>query len=79
MYTELTKEEKKEQLLKDAKREMGRLKAMKELIKGDDDCEAILIIDGVKHAFSNSKIFMRCVIFEMHEIQKAINEQPNKW
>ena len=76
---EATVEEKREQLLSDAKKEKSRLKAMLELIKGDDDCEALLIIDGVKHAFSSSGIFTEVIKCEINEINKAVNGKKNKW
>ena len=78
-YSEPTKEEKRERLLNDARVEKSKLKAMLELIKGDPDCEAVLIIDGVKHTFSSSDIFVKVIKNEILEIQKACDMQPNKW
>jgi hypothetical protein len=78
-YSELTEQEKRECLLEDARREKGRLKAMKEIIKTNDDCEAILIIDGLKHAFSHSGLFMGAINAEMRQISNAERGIPNKW
>jgi len=79
MYCEPTEEEKRESIKADAKKEISRLKAMLELIKGDDDCEALLIIDGVKHAFSSSGIFIETIKGEIKEINKAVAGKKNKW
>jgi hypothetical protein len=79
MYCEPTEEEKRESIKTDAKKEISRLKAMLELIKGDDDCEALLIIDGVKHAFSSSGIFIETIKGEIKEINKAVAGKKNKW
>ncbi len=76
---ELTKKELREQLLIDARRELSYLNAMKILIKGDDDCTAKLHIEGVEHAFSNAKIFLRCIALETKEIKAAIEGFPNTW
>ncbi len=75
-----TKEERREHLLSDAKKEIARLKAMKLLIAADDDCEAVLRIDGsIKHAFSHSTLFLSAIDMEIKEIKKAIAGKPNKW
>lgn len=80
MYKEPTKEDLRKALLKDAKKEKSKLEAMLLLIKGDDDCEAILTIDGcVTHAFSSSGIFTKIINAEITEINRAIDGQPNKW
>lgn len=76
---ELSKEEEREFLLRDAKKEAGRLKAMKILAESDDDCQAILTIDGVEHPFSSSQIFLPVINKEIKEIQKAVKGKPNKW
>lgn len=66
-------------LIKDAFREKGQLETMKALAKLDNDCEAVLIIDGVKHAFSTSQVFIECIDNEIKEIKKAIAGKKNNW
>jgi len=76
---EVSKEDYRKSVLEDAKKELSRLKAMKLLAEGDNDCEAVLKIDGIDHAFSTSQIFLPLIKAEIREIQKAIKGKPNKW
>lgn len=75
----VSEEDYKNSMLEDAKKEMSRLKAMKILAEADDDCEAVLKIDGIDHAFSTSQIFLPLIKAEIREIQKALKGKPNKW
>ena len=76
---ETTEKEKRQRVLSDAKKEITGLKVMQLLAKLDDDCEAVLIIDGHRHAFSSSQIFLPIMKNEINEIRKAVKGQPNKW
>jgi hypothetical protein len=76
---DFTDKEKRERILLDAKREITGLKIMELLAKLDDDCEAVLTIDGHNHAFSSSQIFLPIIKGEIQEIRKAVKGRPNKW
>jgi len=73
------REDYKEKNIKMAKREIAYLRAMKELAKADNDCVATLMVDGIKHAFSTSQVFLPIIDHEIKEIQKSLNGKPNKW
>jgi len=76
----ISPEEQRDALLNDAKKEIATLKAMKLLIKADDDCTAVLTISAsLSHGFSSSGIFLEVIDKEIKEIQKAIKDKPNKW
>lgn len=76
---QMSEEDRRKEVIESAKREKSRLRAMLELIKGDDDCEAVLSIEGVDHAFSSSGIFTEIIKNEIEEINKAIRGEKNKW
>ena len=54
-----------------AKREIAHLEAMKLLINNDNDCCAVLEIDGtITCSFSRSNIFIKVINWEIKEIIK---------
>lgn len=79
---DIPKELIREHLLADAKKETANLKAMKIIMKADDDPVMVLKLnDGLSHGFSSSQkeLFLKSIDLEIKEIQKAVNQKPNKW
>jgi len=77
--TQESKDDYRESTIKMAKREQTVLRAIKLLVKSDDDYPISLKIDGLVHHFSSSHIFLPIIDHEIQEIQKAIKGKPNKW
>ena len=76
----ITEQQKQDLIIRDAKREIATLKAMKLLIKSDSDRVAVLKIDNsISHGFSSCDVFLKVINNEIKEIKKAIKGKPNKW
>ena len=75
----LTDEENRQLIIKQAKKEQATLKAMKLLVKADDDCVIKLTVGGLEHSFSSSQIFLPIIDHEIQEIHKAVKGKPNRW